>query len=69
MIPNLGRYALYSLNLHDLPASRASVIATWEVVTAAALGWLLFGEALVLPQVVGAPLVCFGIWWIRQPEV
>jgi drug/metabolite transporter, DME family len=68
LIPSLGGYALYTLGLRDLPASRASIIATWEVVTAALLGWLLFGEVLVVPQLVGAALVCFGIWWIQQAE-
>lgn len=68
LIPSLGGYALYTLGLRDLPASRASIIATWEVVTAALLGWLLFGEALVAPQLAGAALVCFGIWWIQPAE-
>ncbi|HSB73107.1 MAG TPA: DMT family transporter [Candidatus Methylomirabilis sp.] len=68
LIPSLGGYALYTLGLRDLPASRASIIATWEVVTAALLGWLLFREALVAPQLVGAALVCFGIWWIQRSE-
>ncbi|HYL80184.1 MAG TPA: EamA family transporter [Candidatus Acidoferrum sp.] len=66
LIPSLGGYALYTLGLRDLPASRASIIATWEVVTAAFLGWLLFGEALAAPQLVGAALVCLGIWWIQR---
>lgn len=66
LIPSLGGYALYTLGLRDLPASRASVIATWEVVTAAALGWILFGETLAVPQLVGAALVCFGIWRIQH---
>ncbi|HSB78928.1 MAG TPA: EamA family transporter [Candidatus Methylomirabilis sp.] len=69
LIPSLGGYALYTLGLRDLPASRASVIATWEVVTAAALGWILFGETLAVPQLVGGALVCFGIWWIQHDAV
>ncbi len=68
LIPSLGGYALYTTGLRDLPASRASVIATWEVVTAAGLGWLLFGERPTPPQVMGAALVCLGIWWIQRPE-
>lgn len=68
LIPSLGGYALYTLGLRDLPASRASIIATWEVVTAALLGWLLFGEALAALQLVGAALVCFGIWWIQRSD-
>jgi drug/metabolite transporter (DMT)-like permease len=58
--------ALYTLGLRDLPASQASVIATWEVVTAAALGWLCYGELLAFPQIAGAALVCGGIAWIQR---
>jgi drug/metabolite transporter, DME family len=66
LVPSLGGYALYTLGLRDLPASRASIIATWEVVTAAILGWILFGEHLATAQIVGAALVCLGIGWIQH---
>jgi drug/metabolite transporter (DMT)-like permease len=66
LIPSLGGYALYTLGLRDLPASQASIIATWEVVTAAFLGWLLFGEHLAAVQYLGAALVCIGIAWIQR---
>ena len=46
LVPSLGGYALYTIGLRDLPASQASIIATWEVVTAAFLGWLIFSEHL-----------------------
>jgi len=68
LIPSLGGYALFTLGLRDLPASQVSVIATWEVVTAALLGWLLFGEHLTAVQVTGAGLVCAGIAWIQRAE-
>jgi len=68
VVPSLGGYALYTLGLRDLPASRASVIATWEVVTAAAIGWILFGEHLTPIQFLGAALVCVGIGWIQRAE-
>jgi DME family drug/metabolite transporter len=68
LIPSLGGYTLYTTGLRDLPASQASVIATWEVVTAACLGWLLFQEHLAPPQLLGAALVCLGIWWIQHSE-
>ena len=68
LVPSLGGYALYTLGLQDLPASRASVIATWEVVTAVVLGWLLFGEHLEAIQFVGAALVCLAIGWIQRTE-
>jgi len=68
LIPSLGGYALFTLGLRDLPASRASVVATWEVVTAAGLGWLLFAERLAMPQIAGAALVCLGIAWIERVD-
>lgn len=66
LVPSLGGYALYTLGLRDLPASQASIIATWEVVTAAFLGWLIFSEHLAPIQYLGAALVCFGIVWIQR---
>jgi len=68
LIPSLGGYALFTLGLRDLPASRVSIIATWEVVTAAILGWLLFGEHLTPVQMLGAVFVCTGIAWIQRAE-
>ena len=68
LVPSLGGYALYTIGLRDLPASQASIIATWEVVVAAFLGWLVFREHLVPVQYFGAALVCFGIGWIQRPE-
>jgi len=68
LIPSLGGYALFTLGLRDLPASRVSIIATWEVVTAALLGWLVFSERLAAVQIIGAGLVCVGIAWIQRSE-
>jgi drug/metabolite transporter (DMT)-like permease len=68
LIPSLGGYALFTLGLRDLPASQVCVISTWEVVTAALLGWLLFHEQLTAAQIVGAILVCAGITWIQRTE-
>lgn len=68
LIPSLGGYALFTLGLRDLPASQVTIIATWEVVTAALLGWLLFGEHLTAVQILGAALVCAGIAWIQRAE-
>jgi drug/metabolite transporter (DMT)-like permease len=66
LIPSLGGYALFTLGLRDLPASQVSVIATWEVITAALLGWSLFGEQLTAAQLLGALFVCTGIAWIQR---
>lgn len=68
LIPSLGGYALYTIGLRDLPASQASIIATWEVVTAAFLDWLVFREHLAPVQYFGAALVCFGIGWIQRAD-
>jgi len=68
LVPSLGGYALYTIGLRDLPASQASIIATWEVVTAAFLGWLIFSEHLAFVQILGAALVCFGIVWIQHAK-
>jgi drug/metabolite transporter (DMT)-like permease len=68
LIPSLGGYALFTLGLRDLPASQVSIIATWEVVTAAFFGWSLFGEHLTAAQFLGAALVCAGIAWIQRFE-
>ena len=64
----MGGYALYTFGRRDLPASQASIIATWEVVTAAFLGWMFFGEHLAAVQFFAAALVCFGIGWIQRAE-
>ncbi len=68
VVASLGGYTLYTVGLRDLPASQASVIATWEVVTAAVLGWVIFGEHLAPAQLFGVALVCFGIGWIQRVE-
>jgi len=60
-IPTLGGYASYTVGLKRLEAGRASILATWEVVAAAALGYLLFGEALGPGQIAGVLRVAIGI--------
>jgi drug/metabolite transporter (DMT)-like permease len=65
-IPTLGGYACYTAGLMQLEASRASILATWEVVAAAGLAYLLFGEALDAGQIAGALLVVIGIAWLER---
>jgi hypothetical protein len=38
-----------------------------QALTAACLGWLLFGESLAPPQYIGAALVRFGTWRDSKP--
>jgi drug/metabolite transporter (DMT)-like permease len=61
VIPTLGGYTCYTVGLKGLEASRASILATWEVVAAAGLGYFLFGEMLTPSQLAGAALVAIGI--------
>ncbi|HEY7677368.1 MAG TPA: DMT family transporter [Candidatus Methylomirabilis sp.] len=65
-IPTLGGYTCYTVGLRQLEASRASILATWEVVAATALGYLLFAEALDAGQIAGALLVVIGIAWLER---
>ncbi len=65
-VPTVAGYTCYTLGLQRLEASRASILATWEVVAAAALGYLLFAEALAPAQAVGAVLVALGIVWLGR---
>ncbi len=50
-------YGLYSRGLVDVEASRASIVATVEVVFASLLGVFFLGEGLLAWQVVGIALV------------
>lgn len=54
-------YLLYTLGLHYVDNSRASIIASIEPVTASALGAVLFREPLTLPTAAGMLLVILGM--------
>ena len=58
-------YSLYTRGLRYLEAGRAGIIATWEVVVASVLAFIIFGETLSLPQILGAGLIVAGIVVIR----
>ena len=61
VVPTYGAYLLYSLGLARLEASRAATVATLEPVAAAALAYLVWGEALRGPGYVGGALVLGGV--------
>jgi DME family drug/metabolite transporter len=62
-------YALYTRGLRFLEAGRAGIAATWEVVVASVLAFVLFGESLKILQVVGGIMILAGIVIIRlQPS-
>lgn len=62
--PTLGSYALFNAGLRTVPASVASVIATIEPVVAGIAGWLVFGQALEVLQIVGAVMIIAAALWL-----
>jgi drug/metabolite transporter (DMT)-like permease len=56
---------LLALALGSLPAVFSSLVIFLEAVAAAALGWILLGEALSLVQALGGLLILLGIFVAR----
>ncbi len=54
-------FALGFVALRLLPAARVSIVATSEPFIAAVVAWMVLGQALALPQVLGGMLVLAGI--------
>jgi DME family drug/metabolite transporter len=65
IFPTLVGYSLYTKGLRYLEAGRAGIAATWEVVVASALAFVIFGETLTLVQIIGAALIFVGIAIVR----
>ena len=61
VVPTYGAYLLYSFGLARLEATRAATVATLEPVAAAALAYVVWGEALRGLGYVGAALVLAGV--------
>ena len=59
--PTVGAFGLYTLGLGRVPASVASIVATLEPVTAAALSFLLLGERFAPPQALGGLMIIAGV--------
>ncbi len=64
--PTLGSYLLFNTGLKHVPASNASVVATIEPVVAGFLGFLLLGQTLAWPQILGAVLVVGAALWLTR---
>jgi drug/metabolite transporter (DMT)-like permease len=54
-------FALLVSALHALPASRVSLLSTWEPVAGGLIAWMWLGESLSTGQAAGAILVLCGI--------
>ena len=61
VVPTYGAYLLYSVGLARVEATRAATVATLEPVAAAALAYVVWGEALRGSGYVGAALVLAGV--------
>jgi drug/metabolite transporter (DMT)-like permease len=65
LISQVGGQGLLAVALGTLPATFSSLVIFVEAIAAAAFGWLLFGEALGVVQVLGGMLILIGIWTAR----
>lgn len=61
-------YSLYLFGLRYLQASKASVVATVEIIIAAVLAYLMFAEKLYPVQALGAALVILSVIIIQKRE-
>jgi DME family drug/metabolite transporter len=71
VVPTYGAYLLYSFGLTRVEATRAATVATLEPVAAAALAYLVWGEALRGLGYLGAALVLAGVLVVateREPR-
>ncbi len=70
LFPSILAYGLYLRALKRLEAGRAAIVATLEPVLASLLAFLVLGELVELPQVLGGLLVLAGVIILqaRQPS-
>ncbi|MCJ7825866.1 MAG: EamA family transporter [Anaerolineales bacterium] len=59
--PTLGGYGLYTVSLTLLPASVANLITLLEPPLTTALAYLLLGERMTSPQILGAVIIVLGL--------
>jgi DME family drug/metabolite transporter len=68
IVPTLLGYSFYTRGLKYLEASRTGVVATWEIIVASGLAFVIFDEKLTLPQILGAVLILWGIFIISKQK-
>lgn len=59
--PTVAAHGLYVTGLGHVPASNASIMATWEPATATILAYAILGETLDGPQLLGAVAIILGV--------
>jgi DME family drug/metabolite transporter len=67
--PSLGGALLYAAGLAELPASVASIVASFEPVVASALAFLVLGEQMAPGQLVGAALILASIVTLASSDL
>jgi drug/metabolite transporter (DMT)-like permease len=63
--PTLGGYGLYTVSLVHLPATTANLIVTLEPAMTAGLAYLLLGDRLTLPQLLGGVVILLAVFILR----
>ena len=66
VIGTLVPFTLMVSALRHIPAPRAAVVSTLEPVLAAGFAYLLLGEALAPPQLVGGAAVLVAVVWVQS---
>ncbi|MCC7164312.1 MAG: EamA family transporter [Anaerolineae bacterium] len=63
--PTLVGFGLYTVGLSQIPASVVTLLATLEPVFSIILAYVLFGEVLDFPQIIGAGLILLAVLLLR----
>jgi drug/metabolite transporter (DMT)-like permease len=66
IVPTLGGNLLFVSGLRHLPAGVASIVATLEPVMAALLAFLVLGERLQPPQLLGGAMVVGAVMLLTR---
>lgn len=69
VVSHAGGQGLLAVALGSLTAGFSSLVIFMEALAAAALGWIIFDEAMGLWQLTGAGLILGGIWIARPQNV
>jgi DME family drug/metabolite transporter len=67
-VPTALAYMLFQAGMRSTPATLTSILTLCEPLTAAILAWILFGERLTLPGIVGALLLLGTILLLARGE-
>jgi len=68
LIPTIGGFGIFTIALHRLQASVASISATAEIIFASISAYIILGERLDFWQILGAIFVIGGVILISLPN-